>query len=440
LMKISVWEGRAWGITKDHKIYKDFLNSEPVNGNWGSFGPWSVCDMRCSRRRERSCDNPMPFGGGDYCTGSTHQVQTCSDGLCSLNGGWATWGSWGECESHCLKKRTRTCTNPVPNAGGEDCKGNAKETLPCHDNSCVESCNAGEDMITLEVTAEFFEQSVQSKFSYTKRVSSSSEFKKSLQSLEASASLKVGYGLFSAEASASYATVEESVKSGSESNENVEQKETVFKNDFLQILRKIETKLIINGYSAVVIEKELVDSVPIKESLTDEQLYLLAENYMKRTFPEKAFGNKFKETVCRKTKRCFPGWAVHGTSCYKVFETKLNWKDAENHCQEYGGHLASIHSKEENEFIAGLDSDKLWLGGSDKTTEGSWVWSDGSTFSFTNWGPGNPNNNVVINGKDYSQDCLTVNYGYGKWDDLECSGQNIHIGLNGVKFVCKIVN
>ena len=157
-------------------------------------------------------------------------------------------------------------------------------------------------MISLHVTAEFFEQSVQSKSAYTKDVSSSSEFKKSLQSLEASGSLKVGYGLFSAEASASYATVEESVKSASESNEYVEQKETVFKNDFLQILRKIETKLIINGYSAVVIEKELVDSVPIKESLTDEQLYLMAENYMKRTFPEKTFGNKFKETVCRKTK------------------------------------------------------------------------------------------------------------------------------------------
>ena len=54
----------------------------------------------------------------------------------ALNGGWATWGSWGECESHCLKKRTRTCTDPVPNAGGEDCKGNAQETLPCHGNSC----------------------------------------------------------------------------------------------------------------------------------------------------------------------------------------------------------------------------------------------------------------------------------------------------------------
>ena len=157
-------------------------------------------------------------------------------------------------------------------------------------------------MITLEVTTEFFEQSFQSRFEYSKHVSSSSEFKKSLESLEASSEVEIGYGQFSAEASGSYATVEESVKSESESYENVEQKEDKIKDDFLQILREKQTKLIINGYSAVVIEKQIVDSVPIKESLTDKELYLMAENYMKRTFPGVAVGNKFTETVCRKSK------------------------------------------------------------------------------------------------------------------------------------------
>ena len=31
------------------------------------------------------------------------------------------------------------------------------------------------------------------------------------------------------------------------------------------------------------------------------------------------------------------------------------------------------------------------LGGSDVGSEGSWYWTDGSPWSFTAWGPGEPN-------------------------------------------------
>lgn len=50
------------------------------------------------------------------------------DGLYFLvNGGWSSWSPWRECK--CLgkpfqgRKRTRSCTNPIPINGGSECIG-----------------------------------------------------------------------------------------------------------------------------------------------------------------------------------------------------------------------------------------------------------------------------------------------------------------------------
>merc|ERR1711872_356271 len=133
---------------------------------------------------------------------------------------------------------------------------------------------------------------------------------------------------------------------------------------------------------------------------------------------------------------CPEGWADFDSECYKVFQSIKSWQDAENYCQGEGGHLASIHSEEENNFVAGLDSDSMWLGGTDVTTEGSWVWSDGSTFSFNSWNPGQPDN--LFYGGMPEQDCLRTNFeprfggSAGKWDDHQCNLTSYYF-----KFVCK---
>ena len=128
---------------------------------------------------------------------------------------------------------------------------------------------------------------------------------------------------------------------------------------------------------------------------------------------------------------CPTGWDLLKSNCYKVFAaTSPSWKYAENQCQGEGGHLASIHSKEENDFVSGLDSDVMWLGGTDLPTEGTWIWSDGSTFSFTSWNCGNPDNAGTL-----QEHCMTINQRcggeYGWWNDLSCSSFIR-------KFVCKI--
>ena len=70
---------------------------------------------------------------------------------------------------------------------------------------------------------------------------------------------------------------------------------------------------------------------------------------------------------------CPAGWEEFGGHCYLVFLTpNTSWQSAERDCQSKGGHLASIHSKAEEDFIielAGSSTDHSWLGASDTDAE-----------------------------------------------------------------------
>ena len=63
-----------------------------------------------------------------------------------------------------------------------------------------------------------------------------------------------------------------------------------------------------------------------------------------------------------------------------------------------GGHLATITSKEENDWIASNVIAKLeqglglWIGGTSEGTPGQWRWITGEAFTFTSWGPNEPMN------------------------------------------------
>ena len=52
---------------------------------------------------------------------------------------------------------------------------------------------------------------------------------------------------------------------------------------------------------------------------------------------------------------CWAGWKGFRKSCYKIFiNSNLNKEQAEDQCVKYGGHLVSISSKEEMQFVHGL--------------------------------------------------------------------------------------
>ena len=62
------------------------------------------------------------------------------------------------------------------------------------------------------------------------------------------------------------------------------------------------------------------------------------------------------------------------------------WQVARSRCLSFGGELASIHSRQEQNFINTLlKEESYWIGLNDVNKVGKRSWSDNSTWSFTNW-------------------------------------------------------
>lgn len=85
------------------------------------------------------------------------------------------------------------------------------------------------------------------------------------------------------------------------------------------------------------------------------------------------------------------------------------WSAAKAACDNMGGHLVTITSQAENNFIFGLWPSG-WIGLTDEVTEGVWRWVTGEAYSYTSWNSGEPNN---AGNEDYVQFV-----GGGKWNDL----------------------
>jgi hypothetical protein len=66
------------------------------------------------------------------------------------------------------------------------------------------------------------------------------------------------------------------------------------------------------------------------------------------------------------------GWQEFEGHCYQLVKSFETWAQAEKDCNNKGGHLASIHSADENNFIHSLHSfnfDSLWIGCTDAAVE-----------------------------------------------------------------------
>lgn len=111
----------------------------PVDGNWGPWGDFSKCSVKCgigSQKRTRECNNPPPqYGGGD-CAGHPLEVRDCDTNIfCPVDGGWTLWTNFGPCDVKCgegIQKRHRECSNPFPLYGGLECIGLMYEERPCN--------------------------------------------------------------------------------------------------------------------------------------------------------------------------------------------------------------------------------------------------------------------------------------------------------------------
>jgi hypothetical protein len=133
-------------------------------------------------------------------------------------------------------------------------------------------------------------------------------------------------------------------------------------------------------------------------------------------------------------------------SYYEFVSTTVNWATAKS--QAAGetfngrtGHLATVTSLEENQFITSkVGTATAWLAGTDSAVEGTWKWDagpeEGDTFwtgtgspgtthntsnPFTYWGSSEPN-------QSGDEDCLEiVSGGTGRWNDIPCTSSKGYV-------------
>ncbi|KAL5012315.1 hypothetical protein ScPMuIL_010866 [Solemya velum] len=117
---------------------KPFRENAIVNGGWGEWSDWGPCSVTCeggTQSRTRMCNNPLPSGGGQSCTGERSQEQDCNPDTCPpVDGGFSDWVTSSCVEAKdgiCYQEKNRDCTDPEPSHHGQYCNGALKKVVPC---------------------------------------------------------------------------------------------------------------------------------------------------------------------------------------------------------------------------------------------------------------------------------------------------------------------
>ena len=107
---------------------------------------------------------------------------------------------------------------------------------------------------------------------------------------------------------------------------------------------------------------------------------------------------------------------------YRAFTDEVTWQEASRRCATFGGGLAMVKTPEEQQEVHDIAShyqlSRFWLGASDQTIEGHWLWWDGTRLDYRNFSQRQPNN---LGG---NEDCLEMwisfRNGRGVWNDNPC--------------------
>ncbi|KAM9294547.1 brevican core protein [Gastrophryne carolinensis] len=124
--------------------------------------------------------------------------------------------------------------------------------------------------------------------------------------------------------------------------------------------------------------------------------------------------------------KCPDQWDSFQGFCYRHFYTRKSWQEAETDCRDFGGHLVSVATPEEQDFLKNQYKDFQWTGLNDRTIEGDFQWSDGNAVLFENWKVGQPDSYFLS-----GEDCVVMGgHEDGLWNDVPC---NYHL-----PYTCKM--
>ena len=145
---------------------------------------------------------------------------------------------------------------------------------------------------------------------------------------------------------------------------------------------------------------------------------------------------------------------TYSNHTYAITTTAMNWENAKIEAASLGGHLATINTKAENDWLTAkfISYGNIWIGSHDKNTEGVWVWDNCTTSDdgcgsdnisagakwpdgTLKWDTNEPND---YNNGNPGEDCGTIRNSSGVWNDVQCnsnlSSSAYHINYGIIEF------
>ncbi|MEM9089812.1 MAG: DUF4347 domain-containing protein, partial [Cyanobacteria bacterium P01_F01_bin.53] len=105
---------------------------------------------------------------------------------------------------------------------------------------------------------------------------------------------------------------------------------------------------------------------------------------------------------------------------YQLTTGAKSWKEAQAEAISLGGSLVTINSAAEQQWLRDTfgNSERLWIGLTDKATEGQFQWANGEAVTYTNWAPGEPNDYKFGGAFPGGEDYTVMNWNAsGQWND-----------------------
>ncbi|XP_076000419.1 C-type mannose receptor 2 [Genypterus blacodes] len=128
-----------------------------------------------------------------------------------------------------------------------------------------------------------------------------------------------------------------------------------------------------------------------------------------------------------------PEWIGFQEADYKFFDHRTTWDQAQRICTWFEASLASVHSADEEAFLANtlrkmtkVEGDNWWMGLHTYENDGRFRWSDHSVLNYVSWALGRPH--------PLSRDrrCIHLSASKAEWSDQKCRSD--------LPYICKRVN